>query len=320
MTKLCGEDGHDLYLVASSFEPRSVKATAGLRPQQFSKAVIFNYRDTLDTVAGRHHAREIRRHMEEKEVGSTHILECYFGDPYSAVRSFHTLIEAERFSGIRSVTVDITCFTKVHMLLLLQFLEETLRIEKITVWYTEPLSYATDFGRALSYGIDQAVYLPYVPAMHRSKGVGLIAFLGHERSRLERIVHELEPDVSVLILGQPGFSKNMQDYSRRVNQSLIHRTRYDEQYRMASSPANNATESANVLMQEIARVVEHGCDSIYVAPLGTKLQALGIHSVRQKLRSVRLLLAYTIPKRYERNLYSQGSGKTHSVVLPSTTG
>ena len=60
---------------------------------------------------------------------------------------------------------------------------------------------------------------------------------------------------------------------------------------------------------------QEGCESVYLAPLGTKLQALAIDMLRRSGVSLRMLLAYSIPKRYERKLYSQGSGPTYLGVL-----
>ena len=214
----------DLFLVASSFEPRSVRASTLWTERALAHAVVFNYEDTLDTVSGRHHARQIRRHLRERHNAQVHTLPCHFMDPYSVVRVFDAFFRRESWThSVRSVTIDATCFTKIHLLLLLQYLHMKLGTRRVRVCYTEPLSYATSFGKALSYGIHRTVYLPYQPVRHQSTRVGLLAFLGHERLRLERIVQELEPDVTVIVFGEPGFERNMQDYSRRVNGSLIQR-------------------------------------------------------------------------------------------------
>ncbi len=306
----------DLFLVASSFEPRSIRASMLLPEGAFARSVIFNYEDTLDSVVGRHNTRQIRGHLTKACGGHVHTLPCYFVDPYSAVRAFSMLVAHEPWAeALRTVTIDATCFTKIHLLLLLQYLHIELRATKVRVCYTEPLSYATAFGKALSHGIEKTVYLPYQPARHESSGVGLVAFLGYERLRLERIVQELEPDISVVVFGQPGFVRSMEDYSRHVNKSLIHRATYDDQYRLVNASARDPFAVAEVLREEVTKLRAEGCDSIYLAALGTKLQALGIDLLRRLDLPVRLLLAYSIPRRYERRMYSQGSGPTYLLDL-----
>ena len=301
-----------LYLVAGSFEPRSVQATQLLPSGVLQTAVVFSYEDTLDSVMGRHHSMHIRQTLDDLKVRNVSVLRCRFSDPFSMVRAFHEFIHSRQFrSRLDTVTIDTTCITKLHLLLLLQYLHERMHVSTVNVLYTEPLAYATAFGKQLSYGIDRTVYLPYQPWTQRSDGVGLVAFLGHERLRVERIIQELEPDISVIILGNPGFSGEMFDDSKRINATLMHRSSYDSQYRLVQAPSNDIRASADVLVDQIQQVREQGCDTIYFAPLGTKLQAMSIDIVRDLNLPVRMLLAYSIPRRYEKSMYSQGIGPTY---------
>ena len=310
----------DLYVVASSFEPRSVRATSLLEEGSFRRAIVFNYQDTLDTVLGQDNARQIRGYLKAARVERVDVLPCRFSEPYSVVRTFHTFLEGNKlFREVRSIVIDITCFTKLHLLTLLRYMEVELGAQIVGVCYTEPLTYATAFGKSLSYGIERTVYLPYCPLPHGSRGVGLIAFLGYERARLECVIQELEPDVSVVVLGEPGFTRDMEEDSRRINESLIHRSTYDRQYRLVTAPTRDLEDARLCLENEMKGMRRNGCDSIYLAPLGTKLQALAIDMLRRSGISVRMLLAYTIPKRYERKLYSQGSGPTYYGVLYDKT-
>ena len=301
-----------LYIVASSFEPRSVRATELLPAGILRDAIVFSYEDTLDSVMGRYHSTRIRETLNSKEIPHVDVLRCRFSDPFSMVRRFHEFINTSQFrSRLNTVTIDTTCITKLHLLLLLQYLQEKIHAQTVNILYTEPLSYATAFGKQLSYGIDRTVYLPYQPWPQRSGRVGLVAFLGHERLRVERIIQELEPDISVIILGKPGFSDEMYDDSKRINDTLVHRSLYDNQYWMAEAPSNDIHVSRDVLLHQIERVREQGCDTIYFAPLGTKLQAMSIELVRELNLPVRMLLAYSIPRKYEKSMYSQGTGPTY---------
>ena len=230
-----GDKVPDLYLVASSFEPRSVRATSLLQTGAVRRAVMFQYQDTLDTALGQDNALQIRTELGRVGVSPVYVLPCQFSDPYSAIRIFDRFLKNEGLLGsVRRVLVDITCFTKLHMLMLLRYLDLDLKVSAVHVSYTEPLVYATAFGKALSYGIDRTVYLPYSPATYQTRNSGLIAFLGHERLRLECIIQELEPDVSVIMLGEPGFTRDMLEDSRRINDGLLHRSTYDRQYRLVT--------------------------------------------------------------------------------------
>ena len=312
------EEVPETFLVASSFEPRSLRTTELVRDGTFEQAVVFDYEDTLDTVMGRHHRQSIRGLLGRGKAERVDVLPCNYGDPYSTLRGLNAFLGEEgRDAGMRSVTVDATCFTKLHLLLLLRYLHTERCVDRIRICYTEPLAYATAFGRDLSYGVRRTVYVPYQLREHRSSRVGLIAFLGHERLRVERIIQELEPELSVVVFGEPGFARSMEDESRRVNDSIFHRARYDRQYQVASAPAGDLTGIFDVLKKQLELVLSHDCETVYLAALGTKVQALGFELLRREKYPIRMLLAYSIPRSYERNMYSQGSGPTHVAVLQS---
>ena len=313
-----GDSDRELFLVASSFEPRSLRVAELVDRETFAHAVVFNYEDTLDTAMGRHHAHAIRRILGEGKAEKVDVLPCKHSDPFSTIRGLDSFLRRDSLGfTVNAVTVDATCFTKLHLLMLLRYLHLDLHLDAIRVCYTEPMAYATAFGRQLSYGVRRTVYLPYKLKGHRTGRVALIAFLGHERFRLERIVQELEPELSVVIIGQPGFAKNMEMHSRLVNDSIIHRATYDRQYRVVSAPAGDLVGAFDVLRREVDVVLAEQCDSVYLAALGTKVQALSFELLRRAEVPIRMLLAYSIPMTYERNMYSQGSGPTHMTVFPS---
>ena len=214
-----GDDHTGLFLVAGSFEPRSVRA-AKLLDGNVDRAIVFRYDDTLDIESGRRNSREIEVCLRGKSR-ALDVLHCQVGDPFSVVRAFHAYVTRERLVGaVRSVVLDATCFTKLHLLLLLRFLSDWLGVEVTRICYTKPLVYATAFGKELSYGIRKTVYLPYRGTERASAGTGLIALLGHEPRRLERIVQEVEPDLCVVLIGEPGFTADMAAYSRPSQRQL----------------------------------------------------------------------------------------------------
>lgn len=302
-------DEAGLFLVAGSFEPRSVRATT-LLDGNVDRAVVFNYDDTLDTETGRRNTRQIHARLRGMSQ-SVEVLRCQVADPFSVISAFHTYVTRERLVGaVRSVVLDATCFTKLHLLLLLRFLRDWLGVETTRICYTKPLVYATAFGKELSYGIRKTVYLPYCGTETLGAGTGLIALLGHEPRRLERLVQEIEPDLCVVLMGEPGFTEDMAAYSRKANASLIRRAAYDRHYQLAVAPADDIERCVDVLAKQIRSLREEGCGGVFVAPLGTKLQALAVDRLSQRNETGRLALAYAVPDRYERRNYSHGFGET----------
>lgn len=303
-------DGHaDLFLVAGSFEPRSVHAADRL-DGSVDRAIVFKYDDTLDIESGRRNTRRIEVCLRGKSR-VVDVLRCQVSDPFSVVGALHTYVTRERLVGaVRSVVLDATCFTKLHLLLLLRFLTDWLGVEVTQICYTKPLVYATAFGKELSYGIRKTVYLPYRGTERAGAGTGLIALIGHEPRRLERIVQEIEPDLCVVLIGEPGFTADMEAYSKKANASLIRRAEYDRHYRLAVAPVDDIERCVDVLAEQLHGLHEHGCSNVYLAPLGTKLQALAVDVLSRRNNPGRLSLAYAVPERYERRNYSHGIGDT----------
>ncbi len=311
-------DNAVLFLAASSFEPRSVQV-AELINGNIERAVIFNYSDTLNTEVGRRHVRKLETVLREKS-NSVEVLGCQVAEPFGAVRAFHTYITKEWLVGsVRSVVLDATCFTKLHMLLLLQFLRKWLSIETLQVCYTKPLIYGTALGRELSFGIRETVYLPYCPLEPLAPRTGFIALLGHETYRLEHLLQEIEPDLCMVLLGEPGYTDDMAEYSQTVNQRLIRRVEYDRLYRLETVPADDIVRCHELLVEILADLRQKDCGHVYIAPLGTKLQALAVDALSQDSAGTKLSLAYAIPKRYEYSNYSRGFRETVLFTLDGQT-
>ena len=303
-----------LFLVAGSFEPRSVQVPKMLRGK-IDRAIIFSYDDTRASESGRQNLREIEVCLRGK-CRTVSVLQCLVSDPFSVIGAFQTFITQERLTGeIRSVVVDATCFTKLHLLLLLRSLSDRLAVEVIRICYTKPQVYATAFGKELSYGIRKTGYIPYRGRAREGDKTGLIALLGHEPRRLERIVQEIEPDICVVVIGEPGFSADMATYSRKVNASLIRRAEYDHHFRLAYAPADDIDKCIDLLAVQLNKLHESRCRSVVIAPFGTKLQALAVEVLTRGKDVGHLLLAYAIPDRYEHRVYSQGIGETVITTL-----
>ena len=95
------------------------------------------------------------------------------------------------------------------------------------------------------------------------------------------------------------------------------RASFDGNYRVEIARADDVAGTVEALKQAVTTVYEEQCDSVYFVASGTKLQAISIEVLRRQGVNGRLLLGYSIPKSYERRLYSQGSGATHIGVITS---
>ena len=86
------EGSSEVFLVASSFEPRSLRATELVKQGTFAHAVVFDYEDTLDTVMGRHHRQSIRNSLSSGKADRVDVLPCNYADPFSMVRALNAFL------------------------------------------------------------------------------------------------------------------------------------------------------------------------------------------------------------------------------------
>lgn len=308
----------DIYLVAASFEPRSIKASSLYEKNSVNKAVIFQYEDTLDSTLGIINTRKLKDTLKSVSVQKYDVLSCNFKDIYSVNKQFRLWLENNPInSNPPNISIDISCFTKLHLLLLFRFLKDSIPNARLRIIYTEPLSYATAFGKALSHGILDTVYLPFQSGRSTNDLSALIMFLGHEHIRAEKIVEETEPDDTILVIGRPGFSPEMCRMSEKLNRCLLTRIKYDHQFHIAYTSTRDFWEVATFLFNLISYLHKNKkISTFYIAPLGTKLQAVGLYFALQNLDpNIRIVITYSIPKRYEKSSYSQGIGPSYSATF-----
>lgn len=306
----------DLFLVAASFEPRSVRASELITTDFAIKSVVFQYEDTLDSEAGRLNTRRLKDLIDKNCGHLPSILPCKFSEPFSAVRVFERWLQENPYESKEPcITIDVTCFTKLHLLLLLKTFEERIPQATVRILYTEPYAYATAFGRQLSHGILDTFYIPLNSGEGWSERAALIVFLGHEPVRVERVIEEVEADETVLIQGRPGFSPEISRMSERLHRYLLNRAEDNAEFSLAACSTYNFDEVGELLAGLLDHFVNRGLNTLYISPLGTKLQALGLEYLRRSRFSTRLVLAYPAPLRYERKYYSHGTGPVYSGLL-----
>lgn len=307
----------DLFLTTSSFEIRSRKVPKLIDTVAFKNSIIFQYKDTLDTLQGLANTDFINSKLEKASYEKPFILKCNYKDAYGLLEVFHLWIEKKGFDlNKKYITIDITCFTKLHLLLLLKYLREKGKDNKIRILYTKPLVYASMIGKDLSYGISETFYIPLLSNQNGKDKEALLLFLGYERLRSYHIWQETEPEKTILLTGKPGFTPEMTIKSIRMNKDLLERVNYDESFSKRECSTTNFANVKNVLKGIIDELSKEGFGVFYIAPMGTKLQALGIDLLIQELKEGKVIIAYPTPKRYEKGCFSEGVGDTFSAILP----
>ncbi len=222
---------------------------------------------------------------------------------------------AELLTGIRSVafgqefkiTVDVSTFTKRHLLLLLHALDDAGLWGSLRILYTEPKSYVADLYVPMSTGIKEVAPIPtFTNLRPADKPVLLVIMLGYEGDRAMALFQSIEPNETVLIVPRPAYRPEWEGRTEELNKHIVTLIGPDSiAYADSRDPLKVKSALADVLGFS-SRTTEFTC---LVSPLGTKPQALGLYLFwRENPASCSLI--YAQPLRRNEMYYSLGSGPT----------
>jgi len=139
----------------------------------------------------------------------------------------------------------------------------------------------------------------------------LVIFIGYEGHRVAAIINKYEPNSIVAVEAWPPYYAGWEIPSRRENQFLLNSPNITHIRIDSRDPIKVKKQLVDLIN---ARKLNFG--SFYVAPLGTKLQAVGIYEAIKELPFIRLV--YSLPKSYLAKYYSTGSGSIWEYIIHSS--
>lgn len=221
-------------------------------------------------------------------------LDCSLRDPSSCLKSIPKC--KLPISKTSRVAVDISSFTRPYCFALLKYLQDFCHLERVDVFYTEPMSYVIPKGLIRSYkksvGPLSVVEVPGFPgrATGRAKN-GLIVTLGFDGDLSAFISDEVTPAFIVIVNGFPAYSPKFKDISLINNERLLNYA--GGQNNISYCRANNPFDLFNLLI----KLQRDNSDAFFnIAPLGPKPMALGACMFALAESSVRIL--YPMPEKY----------------------
>ncbi|MEW6679971.1 MAG: hypothetical protein AB1297_02965 [bacterium] len=298
----------DLFICATSFEDRCRRATELLSKEfRTKKALVFFYRDTINVSYAKKNVNIINDFLE-RYTEDLYTIRCDFRNPYSLIAELDRIIKEGRLNlqNNRFITIDIACFTKLHLLLLLKYLSQKTKAVFRFI-YTEPLTYGTIEGKDLSYGFLGLTTINYKldsNTINKKNEDCYAFFLGHESIRTYQAFKSLEPERYWVLFGSPGFSMQFEAYSKEANESLIEEAKSFNRYE------ENSTKDPYLVSESLNEISKREKDvaNLYFIPTGTKIQALGIFMFSQKITQFNIIISYPMPLRYEERSFSKGIG------------
>jgi hypothetical protein len=206
-----------------------------------------------------------------------------------------------------SIVLDISVFTKRHLLMMLRWLDDESYWDRLTVVYSEPEDYDVSQYIPLSFGLASLHQITGFSACpDLSRPVHLVLFLGYEGDRALAVYEHVQPMQTTLLIPFPPFKPSWIGRTEKFNSDLLAVVGAELTVNVVSiDPDATYATLEGILGDRMKR----GQYAKIVCPLGTKPQTLGIYSyVRNCIDPPAVL--YASPLRHNHEFFSHGIGKS----------
>lgn len=298
--------GSEIFISCLSYEDRTLASfynfSKGFKP---TKVIQFQMSEFMRLKNVKNNKKIIRILLQKKGITLEPLL-CTWSDAVSHVNSlinkFLPLIDTDY------LTIDISTFPKNLLLSIFRLLED-FNFKVIRLIYWSPKIYGTEIGEWLTRGISQIEPLPMFSGTPISgKKKVLITFLGFENERAYKIWEEYEPAQTILVLGHPSTERHWENISYFINQKIIIQSNAKLIYNSAKDPIKT-----NQFLNKIYNETDQNKFDIVIAPLGPKIQLIGVYKFAYEHPDIQITYAY--PTEYNINNYSKGWGKKYEFNL-----
>jgi len=299
-----------VFISCASFEERCLGVPKQLSVDyRFNSGFIFAYDDPNE---------EREKHLQKmvqtlKTKGSLQIIRTTEDEPHPALGELAAELKKLRLSTNNSiVTIDITTFTKRHLLLLLRIIDDLGFWDISRVYYTEPKDYVTDLYLPMSIGVRAISPITgFIGHGPLSKPTLLVIILGYEGDRAKAVFENLDPNDVLLVVPKPSYRPEWEGRTELMNGQLIKIVGHDRIRYIHSQDSLMIARQLEEILGDYP-FDEWRCS---IVPLGTKPQALGTYVFWRKNRG-NFSIIYAQPLKHNERFFSTGIGRTLSLITP----
>jgi len=300
-------DGTEIFVGCSSFEERCLGTIKKLSPEyHYTKAFIFIY-DKPDKEREKH-TQKITEILKDKGLFETII--ASESDPILSIKNLiRELKTIQLTSNKLTISIDITTFTKKHLMLLLNYFDKNNLFDITRIFYSEPKKYTANLYLPMSFGILPIYTITgFVTTQSLNKRNLLAIFLGYEGDRAMALVNNFEPNETILIIPDPPYHPEWKGRTEEMNKNLIEIIGADKVESIDSLNPHLMLEKLENLFGINGKydLRNYHCS---ISPLGTKPQALGLYLFWRQHKG-KFSIVYAPPCKHNESFYSKGIGKT----------
>jgi hypothetical protein len=195
------------------------------------------------------------------------------------------------------LTMDVTCFTKRHLLELLHGLDEAGLLQLTQFLHSEPLDFPVHDEEPISEGVRSVQPLEKFGSLAAPAGATVLAlFLGYEGRRAMAVWDELEPEITFAVIPDPPYRPEWAQRTEAQNRELL-----------ALLPPDQVLRSHSLHPADTERLLKELLDGgrfppdrfrCVIAPAGTKAQTLGVYRFWRRHRG-RCAIVYAAARAYK---------------------
>jgi hypothetical protein len=301
----------DLFICCASFEERCVSSVQKMGADFRTRfAIIFvieeaHYKKQVDTNQFR-----LQSELGKRTGEGIFVISCQRENPFDGVNQLKTIWSKckPKTPDEPFITIDISGFTKIYLLELLQFLVIEMNLGIPRILHTVQTYSATRLTR----GVQQITTAPnFFGTASLEKQTLLVLFLGFEQERTLAVWKHYNPEKTIaLITAPPSYgSLDYLDYARNNNSYLLSQPSVEVRDVSADNPYA-VKDTLETIYGETK-----GSYNMVIGPFGTKPQTVGIFLFT--LEHPKAQVVYSFPVNYTRSYLQRKPGPTLLLPLSS---
>jgi hypothetical protein len=294
----------DALILAASWEERCLGVASRLRGYS-CKTVILTVYDGPSKLRT-DHIKQLTELL--KPVGNIQRIETLHANPLANVRQTVALLENLADKKPPRITIDISTFTRKHLLQMLQGLDLAGMLQSFRIYYTESADYHTQDDEPISQGISSVraieTFTGHNTPSHDSL---LVLFLGYEGRRALALWEHLEPNETLVVIPDPPLRNEWKGRTENQNKYLLSCLPPEHVFSSDSLDPQDTEQLLNKLIGDPAYSTDKY--DYTVSPLGTKPQVVGVYRFWRRRRGL-FTIMYASPVRYREERATFPAGPT----------
>jgi hypothetical protein len=268
----------DFLILSSSWEERCLGVAERLKFYSSNKILINVYDNP--TPKKEEIYKELKKMLIHK--GEIQAVNSKQSNPLDGIKRMLYHIKTNFKNGIPKISFDISCFTRKHLLQLLNCLECNGLLGNTNFYYSQPTDYYSENNSSNAEGISSiSVTETFSGENLSSRDTALIIFLNFEGRRALALWQELQPNVAMPIIPFPSIKAEWGDRVENQNRLLLSTLNLNWEDLEKSSPLDpdftkELLLKLTSLKLEENKILKHSNYNFIIAPLGTKPQVLGV--------------------------------------------